>query len=191
MGPRLSRPGLCGHGAAPLPRRPAAGPLRGFLSSRTIPGRVIAGDLPSELLTRRRGRPHLRSLSPEPHRPRSPGALGGQQGGLLPDLGGAAWVSLLRKAWQGRAGSLSGLGTVTRMRLAHARAWPRWPWRGPGDGSSAQGWVGPKLAAGGWSPPPKHPHLPPREWGRGEKKGSHTAGDSKCRQNYHSQNREL
>lgn len=80
------------------PPWPAAGSLlaRGFLSSVAIPGRVIASDLPSEPLTLSRGRPHLWSLSPEPHRPRtfrrasSPGALGGGGAageGLLSDIG--------------------------------------------------------------------------------------------------------
>lgn len=68
----LSRRLQCGYRPAPFPH-PARSwlPARGFLSSRTILGRVIASDLPSEPLTLRHGRPHLRSLSPEPHRPRT------------------------------------------------------------------------------------------------------------------------
>lgn len=76
----------------PSPLARSCLPARGFLSSGTIPGWVIAGDLPSEPLTLSRGRPHLWSLSPEPHRPRtfrrasSSGALGGSWG-LLSDIG--------------------------------------------------------------------------------------------------------
>lgn len=161
---------LSGRRDAPLPLGPQLAPRSlagGFLSSGAIPGRVIAGDLPSEPLTLRRGRPHLRSLSSEPHRPQtfrrasSPGALGGGgrgSWGLLSDLGERLSGCPPPLKVRERASPPSGLGTVTTRKPC-----PWWHGRGPGAGFLSSRVCGLKLASGGWSPAQGTLHFPPRE----------------------------
>lgn len=188
--PRLSRRRRrrrrCGSRAAPSPHLARSWlPARGFLSSDTILGRVIAGDLPSEPLTLRHGRPHLRSLPPEPHRPRPPvrSAAGrgerarwGAAGGCFLTSEGCPGASRPESQGKGQSQELFWVGDSDQSKASPGSRLSTVAWRGGGQGKGrilSSKPRGPKLADGAWSPPPSTLHLPLRESGGGGKqKGS-------------------
>lgn len=206
--PRLSRRRRrrCGSRAAPSPHLARSWlPARGFLSSDTILGRVIAGDLPSEPLTLRHGRPHLRSLPPEPHRPRPPvrSAAGrgerarwGAAGGCFLTSEGCPGASRPESQGKGQSQELFWVGDSDQSKASPGSrlstvAWG-WGW-GAGEGQDPQ-LKAPRAETGRWGlvPAPKYPPPPSqreRGWGEAEGLSALTQGDSKCRQNYHSESR--
>lgn len=153
--PRLSRRRRrrrrCGSRAAPSPHLARSWlPARGFLSSDTILGRVIAGDLPSEPLTLRHGRPHLRSLPPEPHRPRPPvrSAAGrgerarwGAAGGCFLTSEGCPGASRPESQGKGQSQELFWVGDSDQSKASPGSRLSTVAWRGGARGragSSAQ-----------------------------------------------------
>ena len=191
--------GLGGLPAAPptLPRAVAVGAVTGAaappaaVSSSRFPvelpsrARVIARDLPSKLLTHSGARPHLRSLSPEPHRPSPLGAHKSPGPRALGGGGTPGWAGLFpRRRAGGIRGSLQrargppGVGTATGRGLAQGM--PTRVHRRAGSGGARR------------RTPPAGP--PPQRASRGSKhRGLSvlTQGDSTCRQSCRSHNRQL
>lgn len=137
MGPAVPRPVAVPPAAVrlatdtPPPPGPQLAPCSRFPVSSTSLGRVIASDLPSEPLTLRHGRPHLRSLSPEPHRPRTlrraaGSSARGAAGGCFLTSEGCPGAPALKIKERASPRSLSGFGTVTRIRPAQAQTCPQW-----------------------------------------------------------------